>query len=966
MFKKSKRQFRQRTRQDNDSDEEKVKEVEAPAISTSTTDTVRENQSPKIGDVYDHEASQSNDSAKTKETIKSMTAAATKLSFAEDEDEIETFVVKKSVQSRRLERNQKKLLKSALKSSANSKDNSQDKLEVEESSQPSTTIQSQSPSPPKGMFKACKLNFCCVTSSFLLETKTDIEIITFDDDDEPDIKFNINRRRPDAKKQLTSSTTSASTSASAIRSNYGIDNIPDADMIYKFKKQRAQMARLANEEYIPLNETNDDPEDMDNYRSRLVREEEDDQSDDEHGEGGGDLEGTKGRFEFGRIDYKTKDRLKAREIIDLTQEESEMAKTERVRRKVRYESDEDEDKDKNDGANIQRYEDSDDSNDSDDPIERWEEEQIRKAVRLGVGSYAAEVPPQPTKRAETTQRRAEIPQMKDNHEVIEIEVDQPTKSTAIRLPIYIVERQAAKARGDAFNFDTLHQNITELKRELQEEIEDANIQQDRMAMEIKLAAQREVELPAAKKNFAHDVAFYTKFDVYVQSLIGCIDDKATTIELCESEVLETLATKSRRRSEEARKNVQLANALCFQLMIKYREAGSHHMFGHSILDVISSTEDAKRVQKLEQMFRSHFERKKSPELYDEDDDFAETKECQAKLDLVEQQTRAIFHDVESEYVNVADIFRRFDEWRRTRPTAYDDNFGELFLKQLLRYYIRYEMITWNVLEPFYGNNDHETDLVDSFCWLRELIQFTPEDVDATKNLLLETLDEFVLGRLLTLIETKDVYNAFSISQTKNLVKCLTSVLEMFPTLLDTSANLSKLLHAVMEKLEKTIEQDVFIPQIISAELFARRQTPGPMIGNNNTRTRATVIEEFVLGFFSRQFWRTTRLMANVIAWRAVIDDNFLKELAIERLLNRYLLTSILRSSSDAVATIEKVETLAKLLPKAWTSSREQSEEGAKHARIFTRFDEIIEQICQNETYTSEDKAKLCKLKVNKL
>ena len=81
--------------------------------------------------------------------------------------------------------------------------------------------------------------------------------------------------------------------------------IPDAKVIYELKKQRQKLARTANEDFIPIE--NIDEED----RSRLVRNDDDDDDDDKSDDDDDDNESD--RIQFGKVDYKTQEKEKTKE-----------------------------------------------------------------------------------------------------------------------------------------------------------------------------------------------------------------------------------------------------------------------------------------------------------------------------------------------------------------------------------------------------------------------------------------------------------------------------------------------------------------------------------------------------------------------------------------------------------------------------------------------------------------------------
>lgn len=57
-------------------------------------------------------------------------------------------------------------------------------------------------------------------------------------------------------------------------------------------------------------------------------------------------------------------------------------------------------------------------------------------------------------------------------------------------------------------------------------------------------------------------------------------------------------------------------------------------------------------------------------------------------------------------------------------------------------------------------------------------------------------------------------------------------------------------------------------------------------------------------FFQRQFNMAVKLLGNILCWHQIIEDSVLIDLAINQILNRYLLTSI--------RTLQPLESILKI------------------------------------------------------
>jgi GC-rich sequence DNA-binding factor len=129
--------------------------------------------------------------------------------------------------------------------------------------------------------------------------------------------------------------------------------------------------------------------------------------------------------------------------------------------------------------------------------------------------------------------------------------------------------------------------------------------------------------------------------------------------------------------------------------------------------------------------------------------------------------------------------------------------------------------------------------------------------------------------------------------TLKLVGIITRYVRKFPTLGPASKALSNLFNAILHKMKCSLEHDVFIP--LTPKLIESKSP-----------------------FFQRQFASGLKLLKNITSWQGVLNDNTLKELALNSLLNRYLLSAVkFCLLTDAVS---KVSLISLILPRIWLQS----------------------------------------------
>lgn len=134
-----------------------------------------------------------------------------------------------------------------------------------------------------------------------------------------------------------------------------------------------------------------------------------------------------------------------------------------------------------------------------------------------------------------------------------------------------------------------------------------------------------------------------------------------------------------------------------------------------------------------------------------------------------------------------------------------------------------------------------------------------------------------------------------------MVKLVSKWALEYPTVSNRSKNLQTLLHKIALRISRSLEEDIFIPHLFPPEVLENRSNP---------------LALSVINFYQRQFWSGVKLFRNIISWQGIITDSVLQELALDRLLNRYLLFAINRTiaSSDSFS---KCQAIVLTLPRSW-------------------------------------------------
>lgn len=258
---------------------------------------------------------------------------------------------------------------------------------------------------------------------------------------------------------------------------------------------------------------------------------------------------------------------------------------------------------------------------------------------------------------------------------------------------------------------------------------------------------------------------------------------------------------------------------------------------------------------------------------------------------LEAEIREVFDDVIDDYSSVASILIRFEQWRETDFSAYTEAYATLCLPRVVAPLVRLNLIFWDPLNDcvelekmewyrtlaLYGLHDDETE--------------TTLSRDPDINLLPVVVEKLIISKLSQLVDK--CWDPLSSSQTLRLIGVLSRYIRRFPSLGPDSQSLNNLFNGILHKLKQSLEHDVFIPIIPK---LAESKSP----------------------FFQRQFASGLKLLRNITSWQGILNDSILKDLALNSLLNRYLLSAVkFCQLTDAVA---KIGLINLILPRVWLQS----------------------------------------------
>ncbi|KAL0100277.1 hypothetical protein PUN28_019575 [Cardiocondyla obscurior] len=523
--------------------------------------------------------------------------------------------------------------------------------------------------------------------------------------------------------------------------------IPDAAMIHAARKRR-QKARELGTDYIPIEEQSDDK-----GKSRLIREEDHDRSDDDDSQDRLDM----------TVNTEARDKEKRREAFLASQVPLKF---------------------------------SDNESEHENEEEEWEAQQIRKGV-TGAQIAAAQ---QDSMLQQQYTMGMNVNQMIGSGVPLEmvlmpapppppsLQPPDPTKIVPVT-PQEIVNRM--RTRLD---------NLKEVHRRHQ-------LDQERLEEELQLTIKELDESEVRTPHYAQRFRYYQELRGYVTDLVECLDEKLPLVIDLEQRWLDLYGERStelmeRRRQDTRDQAEEITTAARGQAMRRGPEVEVH---------VRRATEREgrrarrRRARELASNMPKHIDGMSSDDEVTEQQNlvFKQTK------DEIDNDCKDIFSDVMEEYCTVRGILSKFESWRETDIDAYTEAYVSLCLPKIISSIIRLQLVTWN---PIMESADLERTK-----WYNTLLLYalnskeTEESLkrDPDVRLIPSTIEKVVIPKLTSIIEK--IWDPMSTSQTLRLVGAINRLIKEYPNLNDTSKQLETLFNAILDKIKAAIENDVFIP-----------------------------------------------------------------------------------------------------------------------------------------------------------
>ncbi|XP_065586491.1 intron Large complex component GCFC2 isoform X2 [Cyrtonyx montezumae] len=496
---------------------------------------------------------------------------------------------------------------------------------------------------------------------------------------------------------------------------------------------------------------------------------------------------------------------------------------------------------------------SDESNE-DEAETKWEEQQIRKAVKLSQEIYSD---PSPSK-----------------SQLVKHAFD-----PCVSLP--------------PVNLETVKKRLIERIASLQD-VHCAHQREHEKYMEDIENSKLTVQELEKSSDAAMNYKFYRTMKTYVENLVNCFNEKLEYIDELEFAVHALLQQRAmlvlKRRQEE----LKMESAYMQHLATGNDKPPHDGLENDEKMKLLKTCEHRRacRRQRERSQKAGHHEGMSS----DDELTVAELSEFQKSKDNILEESRKIFEDVHADFCDIRKILLKFQEWKEKFPDSYCDAYISFCLPKLLNPLIRIQLINWMIFPQNF------TDL-EEMPWFRAVEEFSdakkssePErDDDHDEEVLPRVIEKTVLPKITAFV--KNVWDPLSTSQTENLIQLCNKVFEkQVQSKSECSRTKQDLINMVVLRMKKSVEEDVFIP-LYPKSAVEDKSSP-------------------CAKFQERRFWSAVKLLSNVLLWDGIVQEDTVRDLGLSKLLNRYLLLNLI-NTPPGPDNIEKCKEVAACFPESW-------------------------------------------------
>ncbi|CAF1071444.1 unnamed protein product [Adineta steineri] len=624
--------------------------------------------------------------------------------------------------------------------------------------------------------------------------------------------------------------------------------IPDSTMIHAARKRR-QMAREMGvpDDYISLNNTGENGNNTtSNRKSRLVRDEEHDASD------ASDTEDPH---------IVSMDRNKTR------------AESERQKNRDRF----------------LELEQGSDNDEDEEEFRRFEHEQIRKGVSSKLTAINALASSSSKSQVGVIRQMRKTSSSLGESQPMEIEITR--ELPPVELPPVTFDHIRDRLR-------TSLKSVTESNEKHKMEYEKVN--QAYEASQTSLE-QNIIDYPQMEKAYQ----FYQQCRAYVYSFLECYNEKMMTIKNLEERWLQLYKQRTdmiiTRRQEDVKDQCMEYSTVKAAALVNGTLTTNDFRTALDQKRQRRATErEARRLRRRkdrEQTTNQHFDGMST----DDEENQSDISSFLTQKQEILNEAEHVLDDVSDEFSQYRNIKTIFEQWKYEQNDTYTDAYIEICLPKVFSPLIRKETIDWKPFEaPCRAIEDHQ--------WYQDLLFYGTKDgrnENEDFQFVPLIIEKVIIPKLTIIIE--NIYDPLSLKQTTNLVKIIENIFQTYPTMTDDSKNVKTLLKSIVDRLQRSLDDDIYIP-LYPKEIIALGSS---RISSNNSAIIATE-------FFFRQYWTCVKLLGNITLWSQILSLKTILDLSIDGLLNRYILLALKQMDLTSNEMITRCLVLAKCFPiKQW-------------------------------------------------
>uniref|UniRef100_A0A452IDZ4 GCF C-terminal domain-containing protein n=1 Tax=Gopherus agassizii TaxID=38772 RepID=A0A452IDZ4_9SAUR len=306
-------------------------------------------------------------------------------------------------------------------------------------------------------------------------------------------------------------------------------------------------------------------------------------------------------------------------------------------------------------------------------------------------------------------------------------------------------------------------------------------------------------------NAALNYKFYRSMKTYVESLIDCLNEKLLHINELESAMQMLLQQQAITHLKRRQEDLKNESAYVQLLSRKNGKSAGDSLEDDEKTKQLLEKSDARRTcrrQARESLGKSdHHEGMSS----DDELSAAEKTDFQKNKDDILQESKKICEDVHADFCNIRNILLKFQQWRQKFPDTYYNAYISLCLPKLLSPLIRIQLIGWNPLEVY----------LNEMPWFRAIEEFTDaknmpqskRNDDPDQTILPTIIEKTILPKITGFVE--HVWDPLSTSQTVSLVQLCKNVFEEHSLSKNESSKAKEdLVNSIVSRMKKSIEEDL--------------------------------------------------------------------------------------------------------------------------------------------------------------